>query len=630
MSWFAPTRALRSLIGALLFALLVWLITGAVQGIQSKATGLNDFRISSFIADYALGRAGDGQGEVRVTETISVDFPEDNGNHGIFRTLPTSYSGRATPVTLESVTLDGERVPTLSTNEPTTITLRIGDESTTVSGRHTYRLTYRYTGVIQTFGDHQEFYWDVNGVNWPQAMGSVSATLTVPAELAPSLTGLTRCYHGAFGSTATCFIIQTDAPGGGVRIATEPVSVGGHGNQTLAVGFVAGTFADPPLADNTRTGIAVGGGIAGVLALLTIALAVVAATRRRRAMGYDPGVVQFGPREDLPPVIAAALTGRPGRGIIAELMRAASERHVQLAGGVDGTPLTATLVTWPEAWSSASKVALRAVFGEVDPDRPVDVKERLARIGSGRTAELRDAAVNRNLVRVPDVQATTVALIFANILAPVVIIVSGRALSLPFWWIVIPVLVSAVSLAVLYGLLMRWQSLTASGKEAFRYLNGLRMFLEASEAERMKVVQGADTSLRVGEHQLISIFEKLLPYAIALGLEDSWQKAVGTELELKFEGLPVGGLPTLTHTYAHSPSLERYWARDNSEEATIGGTFGDWGSAVSGRIASLGTALNSGSDSGGSSGWRSSSRRGGSSGGGFSGGGGGGGGGGGW
>ncbi|MFV0451260.1 MAG: DUF2207 family protein, partial [Propioniciclava sp.] len=202
---------------------------------------------------------------------------------------------------------------------------------------------------------------------------------------------------------------------------------------------------------------------------------------------------------------------------------------------------------------------------------------------------------------------------------------------LPFWWIVTPVIVSVVCLGVLYGLLMRWYRLTRSGVSAFRYLNGLRMFLEASEADRMAMVQGEATSERRGDDLFVPIFEKLLPYAIALGIEDSWQRAVGTDLEPEMTWLPsVGGAPVRLMVADFGSGYDLQYTTDNASRGSMGLLLSDWGDGVKSAFSGWG----SGSDGGGSSGWSSGGgggwSGGGSSGGGFSGGGGGGGGGGGW
>ena len=52
-------------------------------------------------------------------------------------------------------------------------------------------------------------------------------------------------------------------------------------------------------------------------------------------------------------------------------------------------------------------------------------------------------------------------------------------------------------------------------------MDGLKMYIEMAEAERMKLLQsveGADTSAE----GIVKLYEKLLPYAAVFGLEESW------------------------------------------------------------------------------------------------------------
>lgn len=380
-------------------------------------------------------------------------------------------------------------------------------------------------------------------------------------------------------------------------------------------------------------------GLGGGLALLALVLGVRAATRGRRAMGLDPGVVQFAPDDDLPPIVAAALVGDPGRGVLAELMRASSEGHVQLAGG-GGTPepLTATLLSWPDDWQESSQTALAAVFPGKRLDTSVDVRVALHNIGFGKAQDVLDLAPQLGLIDFPDVRSRAVQLIWATALVPssIVAISLFNALPLP-WWLPAAAL-AIVGLAVCYGLLMRWQTLTGKGAKAYRFLNGLRLFLATSEAERMRMVQGADTSERRGEANLVPIFEKLLPYAIALGVEDSWQKAVGTDLEpdVRFDWLPTGTGVTWQRlgwtSDPYSSDVRRYTYYDHSSQGTMGGVLGDWGTSIGNGVSDWLSSASTGSG-GGRSGWSSGGggwSSGGSHGGGFSGGGGGGGGGGSW
>lgn len=141
---------------------------------------------------------------------------------------------------------------------------------------------------------------------------------------------------------------------------------------------------------------------------------------------------------------------------------------------------------------------------------------------------------------VPENRGQVAALFWGILISTFVIIIPSIFAGLPFWWIAGPMLVSILSLAVFYGRLMRWRKLSFRGQIAYRYLQGLRVFLAASEAQRMRAVQGADSSLRVGPDAKVPIFEKLLPYAVALGLEDSWQKAAGATFK---QDLEISWLP---------------------------------------------------------------------------------------
>ena len=53
-------------------------------------------------------------------------------------------------------------------------------------------------GIFDDTGD-DEFYWDVNGTDWAQPFGTVSATVHLGDGLASALTGDVACYRGELG-----------------------------------------------------------------------------------------------------------------------------------------------------------------------------------------------------------------------------------------------------------------------------------------------------------------------------------------------------------------------------------------------------------------------------------------------
>ena len=67
----------------------------------------------------------------------------------------------------------------------------------------------------------------------------------------------------------------------------------------------------------------------------------------------------------------------------------------------------------------------------------------------------------------------------------------------------------------------KYKKYTAEGLRAARELEGLRLYIDMAESDRLKFLQsvkGADTS----EKGIVKVYEKLLPWAALFGSEDSW------------------------------------------------------------------------------------------------------------
>ena len=137
---------------------------------------------------------------------------------------------------------------------------------------------------------------------------------------------------------------------------------------------------------------------------------------------------------------------------------------------------------------------------------------------------------------------------------------------------------------------------TRMGRKVMDQLEGFRMYLSVAEKDRMNLMNPpAETP---------ELFEKYLPYALALDVEQKWSERFADVLKA---ARMADGTPYHPYWY-HGTTWSSLWAT---------GFASGLGGAFSGAISSSSTAPGSSSGSGGG-------------GGGFSGGGGGGGGGGGW
>src|SRR3990167_5201195 len=143
-------------------------------------------------------------GRVFVSETIEADFGTLQ-KHGIFRHVPFRYQlqngeTRYTQVEISSVTNNGSSIPYDSYTSGDFVEVTIGDPDKTISGTQYYKIDYFVSGVLNSFEDHDEFYWNVTGNKWEVPINQAKASVNLPED---EITRIT-CFEGATGSTSEC------------------------------------------------------------------------------------------------------------------------------------------------------------------------------------------------------------------------------------------------------------------------------------------------------------------------------------------------------------------------------------------------------------------------------------------
>jgi uncharacterized membrane protein len=189
-----------------------------------------DWEISQFQSDIDIRP----DGHVKVLEDIEVDFSVEK--HGIFRDIPYAYNSPQgsvyTTVSQIIVTQDDLSAKYTVEKSDSYYRVKIGDANATISGKHTYRLSYDVTGVIKSYNDHDELYWNATGDKWEVPIEKASATVTIPKERVKNVT----CYQGIAGSTQSC-ASSIDSPTT-ASFASEKLSPGQ--GMTEVVGFTKG------------------------------------------------------------------------------------------------------------------------------------------------------------------------------------------------------------------------------------------------------------------------------------------------------------------------------------------------------------------------------------------------------
>lgn len=582
MSWGWMRRSpTGSILGAAFAAILMLLL--ALPGPSAARAATDQFTIESLDVDYTLSRAEDGTSRLRVVETFTVDFPTSDENHGMRRTIPDVYNGQPLHPELVSIT-DGEGRPrpaeTDSEDDAFSMTSRV---SGFVHGREVYVFTYDLENVTWTFEDtgDDEFYWDVNGVDWPESFPEITATVHVDESLVGALTGDAACYVGAYGESTPC-----DISADGDTFTANAQDVRPYETVSVAIGFAPGTF----VLYDTGYFASVWGWLQAVsvlVALGALAWAIVLRTGvLRNAPGRSVIIAEYTPPTGIDALTSAVLLGKSGKAIAAEVLEQAVVGSIRIEEGergfFGGTKLRAVLVDRARADLDGRKL-LEALFGDDAQPGAAYVFEssndRLAsasqKIIAWAGKELRRRGVYRAVPR----GTRTWPLIALGIGVAGTAVFGFTAIT-EYVGEAVPILLILVVgvAAVAAALLLAHRPLSAAGAEMRDHLAGLKEFIAWAEADRIRMLQSPRGAERVAVDtndptQMLAIYEPLLPYAVVFGQEKAWAERLATFYDDgRTPGWYVG--TAMFNAAAFSSSIGKLSAEASSSSSSSGGSKG--------------------------------------------------------
>lgn len=207
------------------------------------------WEILSFDADLAV----QADGALFVTERIEADF-QGEAKHGIYRDIPLQTQDRLGIKRSIRITfleaLDERERPweTKLTREGVYRRIRFGSEGATYNGRKTFKIFYRVERALGQFPDHDELYWNVTGNNWAVPMRQVRAVVRLPEAVSGPPRSV--AYTGAYGSTGQDVMITT-AGGNALQFSvSRPLDP--FEGLTVVVGWPSGAVAMPGRARKLR------------------------------------------------------------------------------------------------------------------------------------------------------------------------------------------------------------------------------------------------------------------------------------------------------------------------------------------------------------------------------------------
>jgi uncharacterized membrane protein YgcG len=144
----------------------------------------------------------DQDGSARIQEQITFAF--SGSYQGVYRTIPVDYPGPAGSnytlfIKIDQVTDDsGNKLKYEKSTSNGTMKLKIYVPGAS-DAEKTVNIEYSTPNATRFFVDHDEFYWNVTGNDWPVPIGHVSAIVYFPADATDKLRA--QAFEGINGSS---------------------------------------------------------------------------------------------------------------------------------------------------------------------------------------------------------------------------------------------------------------------------------------------------------------------------------------------------------------------------------------------------------------------------------------------
>jgi len=531
--------------------------------------GLTEERISHFHSQIEVSANGD----ITVTERITVNVEHNNIRRGIYRDFPTIYqTAWMTRSTVDFEILliqrNGEAEAYHTEQLKNGVRVYIGDPGRMVPrGEQTYLISYQTNRQIAYLQDHDRFAWNVTGNDWRFAMDLVTAEVRLPDGVSMAMvnSGVWTGYGGETqadfsseinGSVLTIRSTRALYPYQGMTFSLEIPKGFIHENRSALMDF---------LNDN----------IMWVLMLVVLISLIMFYSLAWHQVGRDPepGVIMplFHPPKDISPAAMRYVLDEKTdhKNFTAALISLAVKGYLKVKKTGSGYRLNKN----PDhadrqAMASGERIIMRSLFRNqttsitIDKSYDSKVKTAIKMVSNKLKSEYKDKCFKDNkmlgyfgigisfvvlfllILHVNNMNADSLArlitpLVFTAI-AIFVVFKSNRGM-----WNNIVVLahgafmaIAAVAssgglplevvgmcvfLVVLNGVyIYLLKAPTPFGRELMDQIEGFKLYLSTAEQHRLDIMHPPEMTPE--------LFEKYLPYAIALGVENQWSERFANHL----------------------------------------------------------------------------------------------------
>ena len=537
-----------------------------------------DERILSFHSDVRVF----ADGMIEVTETIKVRAEGNQIRRGIYRDFPVDYEdrlGNSYRIQLEpqAVLRNGNAESFHTVRSGRDIRTYFGRSNTFIEhGEHTYVFRYRANRMLGFFDEHDELYWNVTGNNWAFPIDKATATVRLEFD-APRDLLMVDGYTGRMGSTAQEYGRFLDDEGNVQFQANKPLPAS-HG-MTIVVGWPKGFVDEPTWGDragwilkDNRNFLAA---VAGFLLLLAYYIPIwlkhgkdpdegVVVTRYEPPKGFSPASLRYIRQMYYDnKVMTAAIVNLAVKGYL----------EIEKQGKTHSLAKLDTETLKP-AMAPGEKELFEAIFA----------KDNFVTLKNTNHEVLGDARKKHKKSLQQDYKSHYFKTNGLLNLPAIVIVLGSSLISVnigngPTVFVIATIILSFLTM-IFFAIIMKRP--TIRGRELLDEMLGFKDFLEIAEKDEL--------NLRNPPEKTPELFEMMLPYALALGVEQQWSERFADVLAA-IRGPDGEG---------YSPSwYNGRWNTSNLSKATNGLSSG-LSSAVGSSVSPPGSS--SGGGGGGSSG----------------------------
>jgi uncharacterized membrane protein len=474
--------------------------------------GISQERILSYNSNIAVETSGD----ILIREDITVKAEGNQIKRGIYRTFPTKYKDKlGTRFNVDFAVLeilkDGMAEPYFTEKESNGVRVYIGDKNTLLpDGEYTYSILYKTTRQIGFFEEYDELYFNAIGGDWTFPIENATITVQLPER---ATIQQSSAYSGRQGeATCNCTLISED----NILTINTTRALQPFEQLTFAVAWPKGFVKEPSTIKKTLTFFKDNFHV--LFGLIGLGIVTFLYYKAWKKVGVDPPKGTIIPLFDPPAGFSPADAGflhtmyLTQRVISAAIVSMAVKGHVKITN--IKKEYTLERLSKDFALLSEEEKAISSALFSGNPKIKLDNKNH-SRFTRART----NAVLKLNKKMKPRYFSLHSKHLVKGIFASVFLVILTFAFS-PSPAIPLILIFLLIVLVSLFTYLIK--APTIEGRTIMDEIEGFKLYLSVAEQKQLDALHEPDMTPER--------FEALLPYAIALGVENQWGKKFENEL----------------------------------------------------------------------------------------------------